>query len=64
MVYKNSAIFFARIMNGDIIVRINEHKIKNVADYNAIYDYFDTGDEVEVEFMRSNKRHIVNIKLE
>jgi hypothetical protein len=64
VVLKNTSVFYANIVRNDIIVRINEHIINNVDDYWDIYDKLNTGDIIEVEYIRNNKNNIINIKVE
>ena len=64
VVLKNTSVFYANIVRNDIIVRINEHIINNTDDYWEIYDNLDTGDIIEVEYIRNNRSNIVNIKVE
>jgi len=64
VVLKNTSVFYANIVRNDIIVRINEHIINNVDDYWDIYDKLNTGDIIEVEYIRNNRSNIIKIKVE
>lgn len=51
------------LMLGDVIVGINEHKVKNYDDlYNAL-DRFEVGDEVEVKLLREGRPESVRVGL-
>jgi len=63
VVLKNTSIFYANIVKGDIIIRINEHQIRNLDDYLSIYNNYDNGDEIEIEFVRNNRNQIIKFKL-
>jgi hypothetical protein len=64
VVLKNTSVFYANIVRNDIIIRINEHIINNLDDYWEIYDKLNTGDIIEVEYIRNNRSNIVKIKVE
>jgi hypothetical protein len=64
VVLKNTSVFYANIVRNDIIVRINEHIINNVDDYWETYDNLNTGDVIEVEYIRNNRSNILNIRVE
>jgi S1-C subfamily serine protease len=59
LVYKDSPVFYANIVRGDIIVRVNDSVINNEIDE----DSFNAGDEIEIEFIRNNQAHTATIKL-
>ena len=51
------------ILLGDVIVGVNEHKVKNFDDlYNAL-DRFEVGDEVEVKLLRDGRPASVRLGL-
>jgi hypothetical protein len=63
VVYKNTPAFYANIIRGDVIIRINEYDIMGYEEFYYVLDNFDTGDEIEVEYVRRNNNNIVKIKL-
>jgi hypothetical protein len=63
VVYKTSPAFYANILKNDIIIRINEDVINDRRDYNYASMFLDSGDEVEIEFIRNSRNQIVKFKL-
>jgi hypothetical protein len=63
IVYKDTPAFYANIVRGDVIIRINNYTINNHRDFLDIYDSFLTSTEVEVEYVRGGRTHIAKVKL-
>lgn len=63
VVYKNTPAFYANIVRDDIVIRINEHVINNTNDFYRIYDLFNIGDGVDIDFIRNGKTHNIKFRL-
>jgi S1-C subfamily serine protease len=63
VVYNDSPVFYANIVRGDVIIRINDHLISNKNDYNRMLNSFNKGDVLEVELIRNNRNQIIKFKI-
>lgn len=64
MVYKNTPAFYANILRGDVIIRINEYNITNAAETEKILNLYQPGETIEVELIRDQQSIAVHVKLE
>ena len=64
VVYKNTPAFYANILRGDVIVRVNENNINNVLDMTNIMNQYNSGDTIEIELIRNKQNIIVKVTLE
>ena len=64
VVYKNTPAFYANILRGDIIIRVNQYIINSANDLTNVLDKYKSGDTIEVELLRNNNKIIINVTLE
>lgn len=62
-VVKNGAADKAKILAGDIIVRIGDFEVKTFKDFRRELYQYNSGDEVEVEVIRNSKKETILVVL-
>ena len=53
----------AKLQVGDVIVRMDRKRIRQISDVYRVLRYFDAGDEIEVEVVRDRQRLVLNVTL-
>ena len=59
----NSPAADAGLKNGDIIIQLSEHKVKNLREYSDALKLFKPGDVVDLVYLRSGEERKTKITL-
>ena len=62
-VEEKSPAAVAGLKEGDVIVRMDRKRVRNMADVYKVLNYFDAGDEIEIELIRDRAPLLVKVKL-
>lgn len=64
IVYKGTPAYNANILNGDVIIKIDDTDISNPDEVGSILDKHIRGDEIEITIMRSAQEKKIKVKID
>jgi S1-C subfamily serine protease len=63
-VFANSPAAEARLAAGDVIVKMDRKRIRDISDIYRVLDYFDPGEEIAVEIVRDKRTQTITVTLD
>ena len=60
IVYKNTPAYYANIVRGDIIIKINDKEILNANDGISVINSIEKGSAVNIEVLRDRKSETIS----